>query len=53
MSATYFGLVALGLLLLGVLSSLRLGGQCDELMTRWQREQLLKQRHRDNPRLRR
>jgi hypothetical protein len=54
-SATHFGLALLGLLLVGVLSSLRVGGVRGEqwdVMSAWQREQLMRERHAANPALR-
>jgi hypothetical protein len=53
--ATLIGVSFLFLLLVGVLSALRLGGTSGErwdLMSAYQRRELLKERHAANPRLR-
>lgn len=50
---TMFGIAALCLALLGLYSSLRLGGQCDEaFMEAWRAKQI-EERYLRNPKLRR
>ena len=55
MTATHFGIVALSLLLVPILSALRLGSQRGEewdLMSAYQRDRLMRERWAANPKLR-